>query len=196
MSENQQVWNRHYLRSRSKLQYPDENVVRFYRKSNLEPGSVVLDLGCGSGRHRKFLEGEGYNVIGQDFAAEDLQGFGSSICARVEKMPFRDESFDSILCWGVIHYLAGQLAVLAVNEIKRCLKPGGLLFATLRAREDSHLQMVLNSGDLEQGSALLYTEEEARDLFRGFSSVETGFILRRPPGDDRIIAHYIIKAEK
>jgi len=42
------------------------------------------------------------------------------------KLEFDDESFDLVLCLGVLHHIANVSDVW--NEIMRCLRPGGLVF--------------------------------------------------------------------
>jgi 2-polyprenyl-3-methyl-5-hydroxy-6-metoxy-1,4-benzoquinol methylase len=57
------------------------------------PGSTMLDLGCGAGRHAKWLSVKGYDVTGLDLAASSIQS-----AKKYEKTNLR---FENMIC--VIH---------------------------------------------------------------------------------------------
>ena len=125
---NQQVWDKHYARDRSRQSYPDENVVRFVKKFH-EPAGAALDLGSGSGRHLPLLAENFARVVACDFSRESLRPYSgkdsASLQTALPELPFAEQAFDFILCWGVLHYLPDSLIAPAAMEIHRCLKPGG-----------------------------------------------------------------------
>ena len=47
--------------------------------------------------------------------------------ARVEALPFRDASFDAVICCGSLHLFADTVA--ALQEMARAMKPGAALAA-------------------------------------------------------------------
>lgn len=98
-------------------------------------GVRSLDLGCGGGHHFRFVgEGRHYGLdkdMGMlDRARVNFPGSGFVVgdaCA----LPFKEESFDRIVCVYVLehmHHLPNCLA-----EIQRILKPGGELLVGLPA---------------------------------------------------------------
>lgn len=99
-------------------------------------GSRLLDLGCGPGLLSFDLAGRGYRGVGLDAAPAMVErarweagrrGFSESWhyeIADVEKLPFRNESFDGAICAGVIDYLPSDDNLL--RETWRVLKPGGV----------------------------------------------------------------------
>jgi SAM-dependent methyltransferase len=107
-------------------------------------GKTVLDIGCGSGGLSKIVtEGGGY-YIGSDFfpaILEMAQAFFSDL-AHPEKaslirasgthLPLAEGSIDVIIAFDVIEHLEGgeswQQSFL--NEIRRILRPGGILLLT------------------------------------------------------------------
>lgn len=107
----------------------------------LRSGDRVLDLGCGEGRHviSAWLEGE-VQAVGLDLSFPDLQTSGKRaaefapvtgqrrldlIQGSALQLPFPDACFDRVLCSEVLEHLPDYTGALA--EIRRVLKPGGLL---------------------------------------------------------------------
>lgn len=104
-------------------------------------GDIVLDLGCGEGRHaiNTYLQAD-LVVLGVDISLRDLctarERFLPFEQSESEKhlylqqadathLPFADDSIDKIICSEVLEHIDNYQAVLA--EIKRILKPKGLL---------------------------------------------------------------------
>jgi ubiquinone/menaquinone biosynthesis C-methylase UbiE len=91
--------------------------------------SKVLDAGCGTGDMVAKLIGRGYEGWGLDMA-EPMIRYARDRCRSdrfwvgdIEHIPFRDNSFDAVVCLGVIEYL--DTDEQALREIWRVLKPGG-----------------------------------------------------------------------
>lgn len=84
---------------------PSPWVTRWSRL--IAAGGSVLDLACGSGRHLRWLAGQGFAVTGVDHDAQALAGlspFGRTVAADLENgpWPLAGESFDAIV---VANYL-------------------------------------------------------------------------------------------
>ncbi len=65
----------------------------------------ILDVGCGSGRHLKFIKNLGKEVVGLDFSEEMIKNArkvfdGKLVVADVRNLPFEDKSFDCVVCLG------------------------------------------------------------------------------------------------
>lgn len=198
---NQSVWDNHYTRDRSRQQFPDENVVRLLRRNFTgERLPICLDLGTGSGRHLPLLVEHFEKVCACDFSRESLLIAASdrvtTAQAALPNLPFAAETFDFILCWGVLHYLEPASLAPAIARIREVLKPGAGVFLTLRSDQDTHLAMQLKRGDLAGGHAKLYSKEEALSLFSAFTSVDYGFIARQPLGEAGLVAHHMLFARR
>jgi len=124
---------------------PDASVESFAGVANpfslgrVEPGSRVLDLGCGAGTDlliaAQMMGPEGH-ATGVDMTPAMLHRVRESAAALglanvdvreslIESLPLEDESVDVVLSNGVIDLVPDKDAVFA--EIDRVLRPGGRL---------------------------------------------------------------------
>jgi SAM-dependent methyltransferase len=85
-------------------------------------GLSVLDIGGRLQPYRPLLKGRTKRYYAVDLRASPLV----SVEATAEALPFRDEQFDLVICTQVFEYLPDP--ALAVAEIRRVLRKGGVLF--------------------------------------------------------------------
>ncbi len=206
-------WNNHYRKNRSALTFPDENLVRLIaralREDEIRLPARALDMGCGSGRHVQLLEEFGLEATGSDVSFEGLRSavrFTTRLALCDNRfLPFPDKTFDLVVAWGSLHYGLKEESRAMIRETGRVLKPGGLLMATLRSDRDTALKRGKELGnnqwltDLEeiQGSTVsIFTRKEAESLFEELFHGETGLTERIPPGQERRISHWIIRARR
>ena len=99
--------------------------------------SFVLDLGCGVGRHVVYLIGRGFRVAGVDISPSGIRlsreacaDRGISFEGQVSDMtmlPWADSIFDAALSISTIHHHEREMIIRTLGQIRRVLKPGGLL---------------------------------------------------------------------
>lgn len=110
----------------------------------------ILDIGCGSGRHTAAAyDLKKGSVIGADPSFKDLQQAGARLdlharwtprrrgawslaAADISRLPFRDGSFDVVICSEVLEHVADHHR--AVQESIRVLKPGCQLVVSVPRR--------------------------------------------------------------
>jgi SAM-dependent methyltransferase len=119
-----------------------DELERFRSWLELGPAARLLDVGCGSGGPALHLaQLTGCEVVGVDLYEEavadgnraareaglDIQaGFQQADAGR--PLPFKDDSFDAVLCVDSINHLPGREGVLC--DWARLLGPGGRLLFT------------------------------------------------------------------
>ena len=113
-----------------------------FDKLNVKSSDLVLDIGCGEGRHSLglYVDKE-INAVGMDLSLKDMKTAKSRIkdfsisennksscvfgAGNIHSLPFEDNLFDAVICSEVLEHLDSLES--AVSEIVRVLKPGGVL---------------------------------------------------------------------
>jgi len=104
---------------------------------SLSPGSVVLDLGCGTGVPvSKILVEEGMSVYGVDASPTLVEAFRENfpdrpvVCEAVEDSSFFGRKFDGIIAVGLMFLLPPDAQEALVGKMARALVPGGRMVFT------------------------------------------------------------------
>jgi len=95
-----------------------------------EKNRKMLDIGCGKGRFLKVAKDFGWDVEGVELAKSACryakEKFGIDIKNKeLKEASYLRDYFDVVTMWNVLDHLTDSLDTL--NEIRRILKPGGLL---------------------------------------------------------------------
>jgi len=131
---------------------------------------VGLSLNCGCGR------GEQNNIFGQsigiDISLENIRSLreagGQGVVADMERLPFRENIFDIIYGFGILHHLNDIKK--GVSEATRVLKRGGYMGFGSENNGCCPLNYVMpfiyRNWKIEKGFYRI-REEELRKMFRG-----------------------------
>ena len=87
-------------------------------------GRSVLDVGCGRGFMREYVNAQGGRYVGVDLLAHG-SGFPLGV-ADATRLPFPDASFDGVFCVDAFEHIPDGVA--AAREFLRVLRPGGFMF--------------------------------------------------------------------
>ncbi|MEU8591217.1 class I SAM-dependent methyltransferase [Streptomyces sp. NPDC048664] len=128
---------------------PAVYAARLFRSSDAEE---ILELGAGQGRDALYFAREGFTVRALDFSSSALeqlrdsaraQGIGARVTTTVhdvrEPLPLPDHAVDAVfahmlLCMAL---RTGEIGAL-LAEVRRVLRPGGVLVYTVRHTGDAH----------------------------------------------------------
>lgn len=120
-----------------------------YDRLGAKPGDLVLDMGCGAGRHAFETVRRGCRIVALDQSLEELVDVRNTFAAMIEagelhdqvqgqpvsadalKLPFADETFDRIICSEVLEHIPDDQT--AIGELARVLRPGGSIAVTVPA---------------------------------------------------------------
>jgi SAM-dependent methyltransferase len=118
-----------------------------YDRLGLVAGDLLLDLGCGFGRHAYEAARRGADVVALDAGRDEVDGVAAVFCAMAEegqlddaarvgtvqgdglRLPFGDATFDRVICSEVLEHLHDDRAAMA--ELARVLRPGGTMAVTV-----------------------------------------------------------------
>jgi SAM-dependent methyltransferase len=96
-------------------------------------GASVLDVGCGTGSMDQYLVKQALAVTGVDVSEEMVTIAQSSVPDAVfstfdgKILPYADGSFDVVVAACVLHHVDAPLQGHFVDELRRVLKPRGLV---------------------------------------------------------------------
>jgi SAM-dependent methyltransferase len=185
----------------------EAEVECFRRLAQPRAGAVVLDMGCGWGRHLQALRASGLEAIGLERSASlaaRAAEHGPVVRGDFRALPFRDESLDSAACFYSSLFFfdeAGNLT--ALREIARVLKAHGTFL--LQSANPLYLRRLGLGADthtLPDGSTVYertdYDRETGRDVgFRRWmrpdgTSLEGRFSVRHyAPGELEVLGRRV-----
>jgi SAM-dependent methyltransferase len=163
-------------------------VAKFYWNA-LGQARSVLDLGCGDGALGAWKpdDREVHGLEIDPTLVERLKGYRSASVWDLDQpceIPFEHETFDAVVAKDILEHL--QRPWNTVAEIRRVLKPGGLVMASVICYRS---RRVWSDYTHVRG----FTERTARGLFS-----DAGFVVERQwrmggvPGSSRLNAIHLV----
>ncbi len=124
----------------------------------------VLDVGCGHGLIHPYLLNQNHNPInlqGVDVAGEvieEAKKANKDVAYQSydgQRLPFEDNSFDVVFTICVMHHVPPEEWTNFVKEMKRVLKPGGILLVYEHNPYNPVTVHIVNTCPLDENAVLL-----------------------------------------
>jgi SAM-dependent methyltransferase len=158
---------------------------------DVRPGQLLLDAGCGEGRHCFGALERGARVVGLDLdrdalarAAGPLRArgreagrLGAMLQGNAFQLPFADATFDRVICSEVMEHVHDYAA--AARELARVTKPAGRIAVTVPTTTSE--QLYLRAGDhyfeSPGGHIRIFRPRDLADALgaAGFATLGVGF---------------------
>lgn len=191
------TWTSFYLHT--PVSYPAEAVIRMFRGQypNLKMpkphlGDVVVDVGCGDGRHLPFFRSLGMESIGievtkeiRDVVAKNIHEdeYTRVMVGTTDNIPLDDEVADYLLSWNSCYYMSLGSGDFSDNvmEMARVIKPEGWVIVSVpqpscfifenieKIEDDRYVKIISEHFGLRGGERMRYFDNQ-RDLETAFTS--------------------------
>ena len=104
--------------------------------AELQPGALILDFGCGSGRDSRYFLQKGYRVAACDGSEEMVKAATQNAGIPVKQMLFSElddqERYDGIFaCASILHVPSAELPDI-IGKMKKAVKKGGILYISFK----------------------------------------------------------------
>lgn len=176
MSQNMDMrarWSYLHSMTRFRPAYPSEEVVQFiFRNFRRDGTERALDLGCGAGRHLFFMAKSQMLAYGMDISDEGISYIRRvaeteglmipTIRGEIQDLPFENDFFDAILCYGVLYYCKMQEIEQSFREMWRVMKKGAQALVVVRTTSDYRYGKGLPVG---KNTFIVYEENQEKSSF-------------------------------
>lgn len=139
-------WKQIYSRGEVPQVKPSSQIINLIPLFVEKAIKKILDHGCGTGRHVKYLAEQSFYVVGSDYSLDalstarhltsDLNNV-NLVYSEMDRIPFENYFFDAIISNHVIQHALKFQRDKAFSEIDRTLRRNGFLF--LRVPSTKHL---------------------------------------------------------
>jgi ubiquinone/menaquinone biosynthesis C-methylase UbiE len=151
----------------------------------------ILECGCGTATFLQYMANKSYDCYGVDLSEEVLRKTRISAEKRelnidlkhgdIYKLPYQNNFFDFVYSGGVMEYL--QEPEQAIMEMKRVLKPGGVLAMTIVPRKFS-IQTIGNIQSTLTNSIYNLCHSNFKEVFRYKQMISSEYSITKREKND------------
>ena len=152
----------------------------------LSQGEIVLDVGCGPAQVSRRAVATGAVAVGVDLTPAMLAIAHRQLplvpltCADVRALPFGHEVAAAAIVWYSLHNLPRPLMPLALAELRRVLRPGGVaVIATHAGTGEETVERA--HGDRSETVTITYYEGEELAALAAAHGLAPTDLQERPP---------------
>jgi len=159
----------------------EENYIKKLLSFIHKPKPLILDVGCGDGRHCIIIEKNGGKALGIDLSqgmleeAKTLYPEGDFQKMDMRSLSFDNDFFDGIWASGSIYHVPKTNINELIKEFRRVLKPNGILAVNFKLGRGEGMEVEPKSYSGSPRYFAYYTEKEMKDIFcsLGFEVLES-----------------------
>lgn len=161
----------------------------------------IIDLGCGSGTDSLYLLKKGKKVIPCDYCESAIKSIKKNLpqIERIEcfdmrdGLPFEDNFTDIVIADLSLHYFSEETTFEILKEIKRVLKPNGILLFRVNSTKDSNfmpndmIEIETNFYETSVGYKRFFNEEDINKFFSNWDKVYTNEETKERYGHKKVL---------
>jgi len=159
-----------------------ENWIKTF-SAQLIPGSLILDVGCGTGRDAKYFSDGGFKVLGIDISEKLIEIAKNSVAdAQFTVMDFEDlqfpkDKFDGIWANASLYHLPKNKFPIVLSKLWELLKRDGLLFVNMRVGIGEKITEEKRGDGVLKRFGAYYQPDELLGLFQKAGFIDVHYEL-------------------
>lgn len=157
--------------------------------SCLSPSSRILDIGCAFGRDSKYFSENGFETYRIDLStkmiekAKEFSPLSKFFVMDMMDLKFENNFFDGIWCSAALLHLNKKDAQIAIEEFKRVLKNGGILYLNLKEGQGEKYITDDRYNNVQKFYSY-YSESEIKNILnKNNFKIEDSLIEKNPTND-------------
>lgn len=170
----------------------------------------IIDLRCGSGNDTLYIINKGKMVIPCDYSKNVVRNIKKNFpeINRVEnfdmreRLPFEDNYTELVITDLSLHYFSEKVTFNILEEIKRVLKPNGLLLFRVNSTKDTNykpddrIKIEHNFYETSVGYKRFFDEEDINKFFQEWDKLYINEETMRRYGHEKILWKGAVKVNK
>lgn len=202
----QEFWDIKHSINYPGLFKPTELAIKALPLFTKNPGSAILEIGCGRSGDALFFSKQGFRVIAIDISRVALKelrdnGLGVGKIFFVQSdvshgLPFRDSSFDAVYSRLSLHYFQDAATKKIFDDIRRVLRISGIFVMSVKSLEvNQEEQEFQKEAEINQHPRHFFTADYAQSLVVNFcqSHVASSSIVSGNNRERKTIEVFAIK---
>ncbi len=138
----------------------------------------ILDIACGNGAYSIFLA-KNNKVIGLDISPgmikiskelakqHNISHNFKGIVGDAEKLPFKDNEFDIVLCMDTLHHFTDKRTYSMLKEFNRVTKPKGLFLTDFKNKKNPLVNIMFRKRSRKEFLLIARTQTKMKKLLNG-----------------------------